>query len=495
VNLGGCEKWGRDEKEFPMFSEVTDDTNPLVDDADESDDVVDDTVEADEDEEAGPPFVAGKGPKRARRLLRAKLKIGLVQLGIFTTIFALKSKAAFAPILDHPGLHYTLFPIAAITDIGFAVAATFEFFQHKNKNLGAYLNLLTMWTKAILATIAVTGALAAASVFAVATPAMFIGVIGLAFVHSAVNLVQNLHQWWTHKDDPELSKHYRKEVLNHTVNTALTAVALAGIAVLMLNPATAPAVALGMGITAAVVCGVVLLKAAYNLYQSYKTKKANNTPNTNVTTDDTVAADVSATTDATVTTDAAVTTDGPPTVRAQKPSSRLASFGFFSYWHREDYSQKISRRDDIRKVAEDTIASLRKQNKTAPRRADKIQLLRDLVRTVYTSDNRKPPEPKINPANEQYEEEYLDREYYARKLTFEKLIDQVISNRYPHAFDSFCRSTSDVQNILIAAAVYDDKVNHKTGSDSSVAKLQEYFGQSADIELEHHYESSLAPAG
>ena len=41
---------------------------------------------------------------------------------------------------------------------------------------------------------------------------------------------------------------------------------------------------------------------------------------------------------------------------------------------------------------------------------------------------------------------------------------------------------------------YDDKVNHKTGSDSSVAKLQEYFGQSADIELEHHYKLSLAPA-
>lgn len=468
-----------------MFSGAVGDTDPLVDD---------------EDEEAGPvPFVAGKGPKRARRLLRAKLKISLVQLGIFTTIFALKSKAAFAPILDHPGLHYTLFPIAAITDIGFAVAATFEFFQHKNKNLGAYLNLLTMWTKAILATIAVTGALAAASVFAVATPAMFIGVIGLAFVHSAVNLVQNLHQWWTHKDDPELSKHYRKEVLNHTVNTALTAVALAGIVVLMLNPATAPAVALGMGITAAVVCGVVLLKAAYNLYQSYKTKKANNTPNTNVTTDDTVAADatadVSATTDDTVAADVTVATDGPPTVCTQKPPSRLASFGFFSYWHREDYSQKISRRDDIRTVAEDKIVSLRKQDKTAPRRADKIELLRDLVRTVYTSDNRKPLEPEINPANEQYEEGYMDREHYARKLTFEKLIDRVISNRYPHAFDSFCRSTSDVQNILMAAAVYDDKVNNKTGSDSSVAKLQEYFGQSADIELEHHYELSLAPAG
>ena len=313
---------GHNEKEFPMFSGAAGDTDPLVGAVDESDDVVGDTVEA--DEEAGPvPFVAGKGPKRARRLLRAKLKISLVQLGIFTTIFALKSKAAFAPILDHPGLHYTLFPIAAITDIGFAVAATFEFFQHKNKNLGAYLNLLTMWTKAILATIAVTGALAAASVFAVATPAMFIGVIGLVFVHSAVNLVQNLHQWWTHKDDPELSKHYRKEVLNHTVNTALTAVALAGITVLMLNPATAPAVALGMGITAAVVCGVVLLKAAYSLYQSYKTKKANNTPNTNVTTDSTVA------TDDTVAADATVTTDGPPTVCTQKPSSSLASFGFF----------------------------------------------------------------------------------------------------------------------------------------------------------------------
>lgn len=202
-----------------------------------------------------------------KNLERVSLFNHIVQIGLFSSIFAFTSNIWGIRIILERSLHAILFPIAITPDAIASLLAVFSFAKAKNKNLGKTFDLIYMPTKTALVFTAVF-----AGVSLIAIHSLFLVAIGSGMLYHISLCLYNAYKFLkTPKNSPadlKLKNLYKDNAIKNGISILVGSIVIIGILTTMVfAPYLSASILAIAGIGTAT---TLVLSCVYALYRHFR---------------------------------------------------------------------------------------------------------------------------------------------------------------------------------------------------------------------------------